>query len=277
MVANWVEPLRRIDDVRALDLLLEPIPGNKGIRIAQKKGIKLDGGWYVAAELGARVGEQFMVRYDTSDIGRIYLFETSGEFLCMAQNPTITGISRTELAYAMKQEQKKIAEQKAELKAKGRKINQADLIEKIFAKREREIAERTANVAQLPRRHHEHQTDYLAGAAEALAAGDQAKAEEAARKEREANPSAETVMAWSDYMKDANQSQQNKEEGNLQAETGYDRMRRWIRLEERQKAGGTLSEFEQNWKQRHETTAEWQGHKMILDDFGKTAFGIKDE
>ncbi|WP_299734063.1 Mu transposase C-terminal domain-containing protein [uncultured Endozoicomonas sp.] len=276
-VANWVEPLRRIDDVRALDLLLEPIPGQKGIRTAQKKGIRLEGGWYVAAELGARVGEQFMVRYDNSDIGRIYLFETSGEFVCMAQNPAITGISREELARAMKEEQKKIGQQKAELKAKGRKINQADLIEKIFAKREREIAERNVNVTQMPRRHHEHQTDYLAGAADALAAADQAKAEEQAKAEREANPSAETLVAWSDYMKDANQSTQNKQEGNQQAETGYDRMRRWIRLEERQQAGEALSEFEQNWKQRHEGTAEFQGHKMVLDDFGKTAFGLKDE
>ena len=277
MVANWVEPLRRVEDVRALDLLLEPIPGNKGIRTVQKKGIKLEGGWYVAAEMGARMGEQFMVRYDAADIGRIYLFEMSGEFVCMAQNPAITGISREELARAMKEEQKKIAEQKAALKAKGRKINQADLIEKIFAKREREIAERNVNVTPMPKRHHKHETDYLAGAAQALAASDRAKKEEAERKEREANPSAEQLMAWSDYMKDANQSQQNKEEGNQQAETGYDRMRRWIRLDDKVKAGETLSEIEQNWKQRLEGTAEWQGHKMVLDDFGRIAFGIKDE
>ena len=276
-VANWIEPLRRIEDVRALDMLLEPIPGNKGIRTAQKKGIKLEGGWYVAAELGSRIGEQFMVRYDTADIGRIYLFETSGEFLCMAQNPSITGISREELARAMKQEQKKIAEQKAELKKKGRKINQAELIEKIFAKREREIAERNVNVTQLPRRHHEHQTEYLAGAADALAAADQAKAEAQAKAEREANPSPEMVMAMSDFMKDANASTQNHLNGNQQAETGYDRMRRWIRLDERQKAGETLSEFEQKWKRGQETTTEWMGHKLIYDEFGKTAFGLKDE
>ena len=158
MVQAWMEPVRRIDNERVLDLLLEPIPGNKGERTVQKKGIKLDGGWYVAGELGSRVGDRLMVRYDSADIGRIYLFELSGAFVCMAENPAITGISREELARAMKKEQKKIAEQKAELKKKGRQIDQGELVEKIFARRERELAEEQANVAQLPRRSQEHTT-----------------------------------------------------------------------------------------------------------------------
>lgn len=275
MVQNWMEPVRRIEDERVLDLLLEPIPGNKGERTVQKKGLKLDGGWYQAAEMGSRVGDLFMVRYDTADIGRIYLFELTGEFVCMAQNASITGISREELAYAMKKEQKKVAAEKAELKKKGRKINQNDLIEKIFIRREREIAEKFANVTALPKRSHDHQTGYLSGAAAALAAGDQAKQEEAARQEREANPSQEMVSAMAGFMTDRNASSENKQAGKP-SETPYDRFRRWVKLDERATAGEVLSEFEQRWKAGQETTSEWQGHKMIFDEFGKTAFGIKD-
>ena len=273
MVQEWMEPVRRIEDERALDLLLEPIPGQKGERIIQKKGVKLDGGWYVAPEMGSRVGDQVMVRYDTADIGRIYLFELSGDFICVAQNPRITGISREELARAMKKEQKAVAAEKAELKKKGRKIDQGELIEKIFARKERLIEERNTNVTPLPKRSHDHHTDYLEGARDALEAAEQAEQQRA----KEENPSAEMQVAMAGYMKDRKTSTQNSLDGNQKAETPYDRMCRWIRLDERVQAGEALSEFEQRWKTGQETTAEWQGHKLIFDEFGKMAFGMNDD
>ena len=56
------------------------------------------------------------------------------------------------------------------------------------------------------------------------------------------------------------------------AETPYARFRRWYQLNERQEAGETLSEFELRWKEGQETTAEWEGHKLILDEFGIETF-----
>ena len=263
MVQNWMEPVRRIEDERALDLLLEPIPGNKGERTVQKKGIKLDGGWYVAPELGSRVGDRLMVRYDSGDIGRIYLFDLAGPFVCMAQNPAVTGISREELARAMKHEQKKDAELKAELKKKGRTINQGKLIEKIFARKEREIAEQNSNVTPLPKRTHEHETDYLSGAREAIESADQA----AEQRAKEENPSVEMQAAMANFITGNKVSADQPK-----AETPYSRFRRWHRLNERVKAGESLSEFEQHWKEGQETTAEWQGHMLIFEEFGIEIF-----
>ena len=262
MVQNWLEPVRRIEDERALDLLLEPIPGQKGERTIQKKGIKLDGGWYVAPELGSRIGDRVMVRYDSSDIGRIYLFDLDGTFVCIAQNPAITGISREELARAMKGEQKKIQEQKAELKKKGKNINLGELIEKIFTRRRRENAERNQNVTQLPRRSLEHTTDYLAGASKALENADESGT-------TEPTPGMEKAMA--DFVTQSVNARQN----DTKTEDPYDRFRRWYALEQRQQSGDTISEFEQHWKDGYETTAEWQGQKLMLDEFGKEMFGIQ--
>lgn len=269
MVQEWVEPLHRIEDERALDLLLEPIPGNKGERTVQKKGIKLDGGWYIATELGARVGDRVLVRYDAADVGRIYVFELSGAFVCMAQNPSITGVSRRDIALAMKQHEKEVVgEQKKALKAKGRKLNQMELVEKALAAKERKIAEQNANVTQLPRRSHDHHTDYLEGARDALAAADQA----AEQRAKEENPSPEMQAAMASFITEnkASAVQANKQ---AKKETPTRRFRRWHQLDQRVKAGETLSEFEQRWKTGHETTAEWQGHMLIFEEFGIEAFG----
>lgn len=274
-VDRWVEPVRRIDNVRALDLLLQPIPGNKGRRTVQKKGIKLDGGWYVAPELGALVGDQLMVRYDSSDIGNLYLFDESGAFVCIAQNPAITGISREELARGMKEQQKALGEEKAQLRAKARKIDQMDVVDQILAKRERELAEQNQNVTRLPRRSHDHSTDYLDGAEDALKVSDVATkaAEPVDGFNDQGEPGPEMQRAWSDYVKERKGAEQTSK--NPKTEGPMERFQRWIALDDRVKAGETLSEFEQEWKTRQEATPEWQGHKLVYDAFGKIAFGLK--
>ncbi|KEQ19199.1 Mu transposase C-terminal domain-containing protein [Endozoicomonas numazuensis] len=271
MVQNWMEPVRRIEDERALDLLLEPIPGQKGVRTVQKKGVKLDGGWYVAPEMGSRVGDQFMVRYDTADIGRIYLFELSGEFVCVAQNPSITGISREELARAMKKEQKKVAEEKAALRKKGRKINQGELIEKIFARKERLIAERNANVTPFPKPQLPHETGYLDGAAEALAAADAADQKGSGHVDEHGQPTQELAQGMNQVVTDRVKQRTDP------AETPTDRFQRWIRQHERKLAGEALNEMDHKWQERFELTPEWQGLKLVYDEFGKMAFGLKEE
>ena len=267
MVQNWVEPVSRIEDERALDLLLEPIPGGKGERSVQKKGVKLDGGWYIAAELGARIGDRLMVRYDTADIGRVYLFELSGEFVCMAENPQITGISREELAREMKKEQKKVAEQKAELKKKGRKIKQGELVDKILARKEREIEERRTNVVNLPKRTASHDTEYLSGARAALDEADSLN-QPAPGFDAQGEPTAEMQTAMSRVVTDAVERNKQREDGNLMT-TAQDRFDRWKKLNALVEAGETLCETDQRWKTGYETTDEWEGYKMVLDAFGE--------
>ncbi len=96
----WPAPLRRIDNERALDLLLAEAPGNHGRRRVGKKGIRLDRGDFIAPELGPHVGETMFVRYDPDDLGRIIVFDADGAFVCIAECPERTGLDRRAWALA---------------------------------------------------------------------------------------------------------------------------------------------------------------------------------
>ena len=104
------------------------------------------------------MGDRVMVRYDNADAGRIYVFEACGAFICMAQNPTLTGVSRKEIAWAMKQHEKEsIGEQKKALKAKGRKLNQEEAVQKALA------AKKTQDCRTVRQRHRATQSQPYAG------------------------------------------------------------------------------------------------------------------
>lgn len=100
--AAYNGPVYRIEDERALDVLLLPCPGNNGLRIVSKKGIRLTskvhgfslGGHYIGADLGPLQGREVLVRMDDTDLGRIYLFAPeSHEYLGKAENPGLLGWS----------------------------------------------------------------------------------------------------------------------------------------------------------------------------------------
>lgn len=132
--AGWVK--REVSDVRALDYLLAEAPSGKGIRRVNKKGIKLDRAEYIAAELALWVGESVRVLYDPFDYGRVIVRSLEGEFICIAEAPEYTGISRQEVAAeATRLQRRQISEQTRELKAKARKVTTTDAAETILAAR----------------------------------------------------------------------------------------------------------------------------------------------
>ncbi len=78
----------KIRDERTLDILLAPVAE----RIVQKKGIALDGGWYIADELIGHVRDKVVIRRDEADAGKVYVFlAKSGEFLCVASDEALSG------------------------------------------------------------------------------------------------------------------------------------------------------------------------------------------
>ena len=90
---------RMIEDERALDLLLAPPVNGDGVRIVQKKGVSVYGRWFISPELGGLVGERVSVRLDVEDEGRIVIYSTgNGDFICVAEDPTLTGADRQEIA-----------------------------------------------------------------------------------------------------------------------------------------------------------------------------------
>ena len=95
--ASWTGERRFVDE-RALDALL----ADGGTRVVSKKGVQIDGGFYIAAALGAMVGERVQVRQDAADWGRVQVFtdeaDTIGRWVCTAEDPMRTGIDREEAA-----------------------------------------------------------------------------------------------------------------------------------------------------------------------------------
>ncbi|WP_419741377.1 Mu transposase C-terminal domain-containing protein [Ruegeria sp.] len=94
-------PLRRIGDPRALDpLLAEPVSrsGDGPRRTISKQGLSVGGIWYIAPEMGTRVGERVELRYDPADPARLFVFSPEGRFLFMAEDPARTGADLTRIA-----------------------------------------------------------------------------------------------------------------------------------------------------------------------------------
>ena len=70
---SWKGAVRRIEDERVLDVLYEPV-SRGGMRTVLKRGIQVGQRWYVAAELGAHVGERVRCYRDFDNEARICVY-----------------------------------------------------------------------------------------------------------------------------------------------------------------------------------------------------------
>jgi transposase InsO family protein len=133
VVSEWTseQPVRRVRDLNALTYLL----AEGAFKTIQKKGIRHENRYYVAAELAAHVGERVEIRLSPEDAGRVAVFQ-GGAFLCLAEDPELTGTSRQEIAAMAHAAQK--AHKKA-LKVVHRSLKSAlkpaNLVQEILAHR----------------------------------------------------------------------------------------------------------------------------------------------
>lgn len=155
-VRGWQQPIRRIENERALDMLLMP---GACKRTLGKAGIRHERGTYIAAEFGyLDVGTELRILPDATDLGTVYCYRDGGEFLCVAQDPDRTGIDRVEIAARAKAIQKRIMQEgAAALKKIARETGAAQAYEEILQHREGLIA----NVAELPKRSETFTTNAL--------------------------------------------------------------------------------------------------------------------
>ncbi|WP_420996206.1 transposase [Cupriavidus sp. 30B13] len=190
MAAAYRGKLSRIQDERALDLLLAQ-PAGKGSYVVTKKGLTIEGANYIAAELGLYVGRDVRVR-QTADMGELVVYH-EGEFVCVAVCPERTGVSRKEIAAHAREKQRENV-QRLRREAKSTKTNPDQLIGSLLRKR----AEAAGKLAALPQPAVKHETPALAaaGAAHRALAGRQEAAPVPAdlqhildaRKQAESNP-----------------------------------------------------------------------------------------
>ncbi len=164
---SWTDPIRTITDERALDVLLCPAPRDGGWRVIGKKGVAVDRRTYFTTAMAGHEGDRVQVLQDYSDLGRVYLFEESGAYLCTATDPDWYGISAQDEAVYLKQKQKHlIAEKRRELKALVKEQNIRAVPEEILSYRESLIA----NVAEMPKASVPYTTEAIE---EALRAADE--------------------------------------------------------------------------------------------------------
>jgi hypothetical protein len=133
MFTNWRGNLRRIADERALDILLAEAPGSDGLRVVQKRGIQLEGTYFIAPELEGWIGKTVQVRFDPLDLGKIYVFDGDFNLICVAEDPARTGINRQEVAVKARAMQKeRVQEGRKALKKLAKKVQVEEVVEAIL-------------------------------------------------------------------------------------------------------------------------------------------------
>jgi putative transposase len=164
--ASWKAPIKRIDNLRALDLLLSPIAGSGGFRIIGKKGIRLDGGSFWSSGLFPYMGQRVFVRCNPEDMGMIYCFTEDGEFIAEAKCIEREGVSIVAATAKAKAEQKTFERERIDpLRKEMKKITPAKMAEDILNLAHSDHGHLTA----FPKQSESYSTPELAEAARAVA------------------------------------------------------------------------------------------------------------
>ena len=149
--------IRRISNERALDVLLAETAATPTIG---KNGIRFQNRHYVAQELTEHAQKKCVLKYDESDIGRMFVY-VDNQFICVAECHEITGISRREVAVVAKKHiKKKLTAQAKELKEYKKDIS-PNIVGLVIEHR----IEQAENVEYFPRPAKEHSTPALEQAA----------------------------------------------------------------------------------------------------------------
>lgn len=165
--ASQREGVRTINDERVLDVLLAEAAGSDGGYVTvQKQGIKADRAWFIAPELEAFVGTRVLA-LQLPDLGRIAVYGGDDGFICIAECPERTGISRKDVAAKARVLQtERVQRERRALKEAARKVGTDSVVEEIL----RERAVSAGKLACLPARRVEHNTAAIAAAGATVAA-----------------------------------------------------------------------------------------------------------
>lgn len=246
MIANWKGSLIRIEDERALDILVI----DESERIVTKKGIRIDNGLYIHPELALRIGDQVRVRRDPEDQGRIYVFDADSQFICVAEDPNVTGISRKLIAEVGRRMQtKRVQDARRELKDVARRVNTKDITREIM-----EAAKRDNTVAIFPRPSESHNTPGLEGCG--VAADSDSGA-------RTLNARPEDLQAIAAELERKPAPAQI-----LDTDNPMRRFQRWQRIELRISAGEYVEPADRDGLQRYQQSDEYRSMKLMAEDFG---------
>ncbi len=137
-IAAWGEPLKRIQDERVLNLLLQEVPGGDGWRTVTKAyGVRVDNHEYIGVDLVDYVDQKIRVLYDPEDAGLIYCLDDKDRFIGRAECPELTGTPRQALAAQCKTaQQQALREETRAARREAKAFLARDAAETILAARE---------------------------------------------------------------------------------------------------------------------------------------------
>ncbi|MBI5136866.1 MAG: DDE-type integrase/transposase/recombinase [Nitrospirae bacterium] len=233
-------PVQRITDERALDVLLAEAPGD-GVRTVTKQGIRVDGLAYIHAGLALHIGAPVRCLYDPHDAGRVVVFGTDPmAFICVAECPEVTGVSRREIAIAARRKQvQAIQSARRALRAAARKEGTRAIVREI-------LDHRTAQALQ-------------SGNTPAPATPHDSAGIRAATEAARAHVAPAASHDGSDGFPATPPEFPPDQRG---------RYHLWHALDRRARAGGTLSDRERTFWQHHPGSAEFQAEEHLHRAFG---------
>jgi len=241
---------------RALDILLAPSAGS-GLRTIGKKGIKIAGGFYNHAHLGGMEGTQVQVKVDDSNLGRCWVFDMDGQFVCEALDYQRLGINSAEVAAARRSHQAMVVrEQKRELRDAKKSFDTRAAVASINRIRTEEAVAAAPNVVLIqsaasvaPVEHTSLSIASIDAAAAPVIDQAQVDAAQAALVARLAEPAQVRPIA----------------------ETPQMRYARWLKLQERVQRSEALGADDGNWFEGYAQGSEWASMKRYFDVFGLSA------
>lgn len=117
MRREYAGVIRRLEDVRALDILLTT---DGGWRTVGKKGVRARGGVFAHAALGPIIGQRVKVRYNPWDVEHAVIYDENGRFVCEAVRVAgLDGAEVAQLAVEMRRAQN------ASLRVKAERLDKA--------------------------------------------------------------------------------------------------------------------------------------------------------
>lgn len=238
--------VRRIQNERALDILLAQ-PAGKGRYTVTKKGLSIEGGNFIAAELALYVGQDVLTR-QLPDYGQVAVFQAeTNQFICVAVCPERTGVQRKEIAAHAKVVQREHVKAQRKV-AKAPKLDPDQLIQSAL----RAKAAEAGKLATLPQPTVAYSTPALDAAAKAHRAID-------------GKPIARDIPADLQQILDKRQAQPKAERANnihAMQETPQQRYRRWLELEQLVNNGGSIEDRQQQlFFGRYPASSEYRAMK----------------
>lgn len=253
--------IRRVEDERALDMLLAPVAGRSGVRTVGKQGVRIDGSLYLAPSV--MPDTEVVARMDPRDLGRAYLFSLdSATFLGEAICPEILGVDPAEAVARAKGAQKAMIEAgSAAIRREARKIKPRDFANTILG----QAAAASGKVVALPRPSISHTTDEMDAALAALAPPPAPAVLDPRTRALQAEIEADLAAAPDRTALPSNVQPIR------QGDTPQLRFRRAQELQARIDAGQTIPTADALWLGGYQAGPEHRSFQQLFEDFGEAA------